>query len=344
VSDAPAAGPKPLKLPAIGRDTLSARNVLCRRRRAVRAAWSGRNWSFGLRPRQTGTADATWYVECDWGGARLFVALSEFAAQELSAGLLDMTTDGAWPPELVLACIEGALGDLAASMEQATRKHVQLLDVTREAPLADHFERCAWQASTGDVQLDGELLLDASAMRFLAAALREHPLEPDDSAWQDLQVRATLLVGWVDLSQDAVAHLSRRDVIVLDESLVSPNNHVVLQLGPGIGMRCELDGQQLRVIQGVHEIMLEPDDAAEAAAGILDGVPVRLTFDLGDREIALAELQTLQPGYLFNLGRDPRGSVNIRANGRLIGEGELVEIEGRIGVCVLRLGAEVQAP
>jgi flagellar motor switch/type III secretory pathway protein FliN len=36
--------------------------------------------------------------------------------------------------------------------------------------------------------------------------------------------------------------------------------------------------------------------------------------------------------------------VNIRANGRLIGEGELVEIEGRIGVCVLRLGAEVQAP
>ncbi|MDR6536941.1 type III secretion system cytoplasmic ring protein SctQ [Variovorax soli] len=344
MSDALVAGHRPLKLPAIARDTLSARNVLCRRRRAVRAAWGGQEWSFGLRPHRPDTADPAWYVECDWGGARLFVALSEFAAQQLSAGLLDLNAAAAWPPELVLACIEDALGDLSASMELATRKHVQMLDVTRHAPPADHLERCAWQAWAGSVQVDGELWLDASAMRYLAAALREHPLEPDDSAWQGLRVRANLLVGWVDLSHDAIAQLSRRDVIVLDESLISNNNHVVLQLGPGIGLRCELQGQQLQVIQGVHEIMFEPDDADQAAAGILDGVPIRLTFDLGDREIALAELRTLQPGYLFNLGRDPRGSVNIRANGRLVGEGELVDIEGRIGVCVLRLGAEVPAP
>jgi type III secretion protein Q len=344
VSNASPVAARPLKLPTIARDTLSARNVLCRRRRAVRASWNGQEWSFGLRLRQAGVADAAWYVECDWGDAHLFIALPEFAAQELSAGLFDMNVEGPWPPELVLACLEGALGNLSSSIERATRKHVQLVGVTRHAPQADHFERCAWQAWTEDSRLDGELLLDAAAMRYLAAALKEQPMEPDDNAWQGLAVRASLLVGWVDLSHEAVAQLSRRDVIVLDESLISPDSHVVLQLGPGIGLRCELRGQQLQVIQGVHEIMLEPDDAGESAAGILDGVPVRLTFDLGDREIALAELQTLQPGYLFNLGRDPRGSVNIRANGRLIGEGELVDIEGRIGVCVLRLGAEVQAP
>ncbi|VTU22817.1 Yop proteins translocation protein Q [Variovorax sp. PBL-H6] len=344
MSDASLATARPLELPAIARDTLSARNVLCRRRRAVRASWNGQEWSFGLRLRQAATADPAWYVECDWGGARLFIALPEFAAQELSAGLLDMNVDAPWPPELILACLEGAFGDLSSSIERTTRKHVQLLGVARHVPQADCFERCAWQAWTDDIRLDGELLLDAAALRYLSAALKEHPVEPDSSPWQGLAVRASLLVGWVDLSREAVAQLARRDVIVLDESLISPDGHIILQLGPGVGLRCELRGQLLQVIQGVHEIMLEPDDADESAAGILDGVPVRLTFDLGDREIALAELQTLQPGYLFNLGRDPRGSVNIRANGRLIGEGELVDIEGRIGVCVLRLGAEVQAP
>lgn len=344
MNTAPAAGARPLKLATIARDTLSARNVICRRRRAVPTRWNGRDWSFGLRVPHPDTAAATWHVECAWGDARVFIALPEFTAQVLSADLLDADADTPWPPEVILACIEGVLGDLSNSIERVTRKHMRLLGVRDHPPPANGFERCAWHAWSGDIRLEGELLLDASGMRYLAAALREVPPEANGSAWQDLAVRASLLVGWVDLSQKALAQLARRDVILLDESLISRNNHIVLQLGPGIGLGCTLEDQQLRVIQGVHEIMSEPDDAAETAAGILDGVPIRLTFDLGDREIPLAELQTLQPGYLFNLGRDPRGSVNIRANGRLVGEGELVDIEGRIGVCVLRLGTDVQAP
>jgi flagellar motor switch/type III secretory pathway protein FliN len=34
--------------------------------------------------------------------------------------------------------------------------------------------------------------------------------------------------------------------------------------------------------------------------------------------------------------------VSIRANGRLIGDGELVDIEGRVGVSVLRFSLEAQ--
>ncbi|GAA4348404.1 SctQ family type III secretion system cytoplasmic ring protein BscQ [Variovorax defluvii] len=337
---------RPLKIATVARDILSARNVLCRSRSPVRAVWNGREWSFRLLPVSATSADAACYVECDWGGARVFLALSAFAAQELSAGLLGLDAGMRLPSELVLACVEGALGDLSASIENGTRKHVQLRDVTSHAPQGGSHERYAWQAWTEDARLEGELLLDASATRYLAAAFREHPLEPVDDAWQSLAVRASLLVGWVDLSHEAMAQLACRDVIVLDESLITRDNHVVLQLGPGVGLRCRLEGQELKVIQGVHEIMsdLDSGDDADAAAGILDGIPVRLTFDLGDREIALAELKTLRPGYIFNLGRDPRAGVNIRVNGKLMGEGELVDIEGRIGVCILRLGAEVQAP
>ena len=69
----------------------------------------------------------------------------------------------------------------------------------------------------------------------------------------------------------------------------------------------------------------------------LDELPVRLSFDLGERGIALGELRTLMPGYTFQLGRDVRRAVIIRANGRAIGEGEVVDVDGRIGVAILRL-------
>ena len=45
----------------------------------------------------------------------------------------------------------------------------------------------------------------------------------------------------------------------------------------------------------------------------------------------------LGPGHVFDLGRELRRAVIIRANGKVIGEGELVDVDGQIGVAVLSL-------
>jgi type III secretion protein Q len=45
----------------------------------------------------------------------------------------------------------------------------------------------------------------------------------------------------------------------------------------------------------------------------------------------------LGPGHVFDLGRELRRAVIIRANGKVIGEGELVDIDGQVGVAVLSL-------
>jgi type III secretion protein Q len=76
------------------------------------------------------------------------------------------------------------------------------------------------------------------------------------------------------------------------------------------------------------------DEERQQSAEPLDDLPVRVSFDLGERSIPLHELQSLAPGYTFDLGRDLRRSVQVRANGMLIGEGELVDIDGRLGVVV----------
>lgn len=85
-----------------------------------------------------------------------------------------------------------------------------------------------------------------------------------------------------------------------------------------------------------------PETAATGAdetPSALDDVPVALSFDLGELQLPLSELRHLAPGQSFDLGRPLAGAVRVRANGALIALGELVEIDGRLGVALTQIGA-----
>ncbi len=79
-------------------------------------------------------------------------------------------------------------------------------------------------------------------------------------------------------------------------------------------------------------------DAAEGSQiNDPDQLPVQLTFEVGRLEITLAELRGLGPGSVLELGRNLAGAVHISAQGRPVGQGELVDVEGMVGVKVVRL-------
>ena len=68
-----------------------------------------------------------------------------------------------------------------------------------------------------------------------------------------------------------------------------------------------------------------------------DEIPVTLCFDLGRLELTLAELRQLGPGAVLELPGTADAPVRLPVGGRCIGTGELVEVEGRAGVRVLRI-------
>ena len=80
---------------------------------------------------------------------------------------------------------------------------------------------------------------------------------------------------------------------------------------------------------------LSLDEFGSSATINTEALPVTLVFVAGETEIELGDLRGLAPGYVFALPRPVDRHVEIRANGRTIGSGELVEIDGRIGVRVL---------
>jgi flagellar motor switch/type III secretory pathway protein FliN len=68
----------------------------------------------------------------------------------------------------------------------------------------------------------------------------------------------------------------------------------------------------------------------------LDDLAVSMTFEAGRVALSLASLDTLIVGSLLRLSTTP-GQVSLRVQGRCIGEGRLVMLDGEPAVEVLGL-------
>lgn len=69
----------------------------------------------------------------------------------------------------------------------------------------------------------------------------------------------------------------------------------------------------------------------------INKVPVQLSFDLGHKNMSFNEVKQLRPGYVLDLPGTLPEVVQILAQNKQIGTGELVEIDGRIGIRILSL-------
>lgn len=71
--------------------------------------------------------------------------------------------------------------------------------------------------------------------------------------------------------------------------------------------------------------------------GAVEGLPVELTFETSRKQVSLGELISVTEGYIFVSQNPVSNPLEIRANGKLIGHGRLVNVEGNIGVQITEL-------
>jgi type III secretion protein Q len=84
---------------------------------------------------------------------------------------------------------------------------------------------------------------------------------------------------------------------------------------------------------------VQDDSSTGDRSDSIDQLPVCLSFDLGEKILTLAELQALDAGSAIQLDRPLQDFVTLRVNGQVVGEGQLVDMDGRLGVMVSRLSA-----
>jgi type III secretion system YscQ/HrcQ family protein len=167
--------------------------------------------------------------------------------------------------------------------------------------------------AAGDVAGRARVLVPPAALRAFRRA--EHAEAPAAGVALPLSLRrgtVTLLAGELDL-------LAPGDVVVLDDP--APGRAVlVLPGGAALRGRCE-----------ESTFVVEEIDMAERTAQL----PVTLQVELARIDVPLGELARLEPGFVLTLPIDRSGAVTLRAGERAIARGELVDVEGAVGVRVL---------
>ena len=94
-----------------------------------------------------------------------------------------------------------------------------------------------------------------------------------------------------------------------------------------------------------------PENAGASAAGPkapglsredVDALEIILTLELDERRISIGELAALGPGQILDTTASLEAPVTIKAGGKAVGRGRLVEAGGSLGVLIasLELGAQ----
>lgn len=156
------------------------------------------------------------------------------------------------------------------------------------------------------------------------------PVDLHAQAWlRDVPQRLKLLLGRSDLSLCSLLRLAPGDVLRLTRQLC----------------QCWLAQRCIGVFTFTKEgLLMEtrvvdvPAMQAQAQAGIeLHELPVHLEFVLASREVRLVELANIMAGQLITLAADAVQHIEIRANGRAVARGELVQLDGQLGVELLEV-------
>lgn len=73
-------------------------------------------------------------------------------------------------------------------------------------------------------------------------------------------------------------------------------------------------------------------DQALAEVGHFLDVPLKITIQLGNRNIKIREILQLKPDSVLELAKSAGESLEVYVNGKLVAFGEVLELEGNAGI------------
>ncbi|MBK4733249.1 type III secretion system cytoplasmic ring protein SctQ [Noviherbaspirillum pedocola] len=333
----------PLALPRLTSEYVAQRNAVFRRRIAVNVHWLDQEWVWTLQPLSATSWKGAW-IKAEWGTADAYVTLPDSLLLDLANAMLRSGQLLDLPPALRLAVAETAFSALSERVEAASRRRLRMLSLSTDTPEIDGLLGLAWEMSSARETHTGELWLSQSGMGQLASGFtRPVHFETIKNDLSGLPIPIRFCAGRTVARMSVLSRLAARDLILFDETWITEDGTLTIALGRNAAYRGIVRGTKIEITEGPISIMEDDDyDDNQQSDAPLDDLPVRICFDLGERTLPLHELQSLSPGFIFDLGRDLRRAVQVRANGMLIGEGQLVDIEGRIGVVVTSLGPSAE--
>ena len=327
----PAAAWQPLALPRVSRQDAAASRTRCTPRASLPL---GPELRLRLcEPDGRACGPHPMRVRLEWGEHALAVhcpaALVGDALRALEPGL-DLA---ALPADLAGLLLEIALIDLVHAWERASGRCVSLTEAAPHAADPGPGLRLLLGTQDGDTLCAVHL---ACSQAQADAVLATWPVQPRSLLW--LPLAAVLRIGATRITHGVLASLRPGDAVLLEDRtallVVAERWSATAAVAAGRWTLTEAP-HPLRDHPEGTQTMAEPhEDGAPAANG--DELPVTLTFEVGRLVLEFGEVRRFGPGSVIELPTRQK-LVQIAANGRRVGEGELVEVDGALGVRIIRL-------
>ena len=205
-------------------------------------------------------------------------------------------------------------------------------------------------------QLTGTLLFEsAAALTWLDSVL---PVDQASNAKRlQLATSLRLTLGESKVPSAALQSLDSGDVVWIENASITREGIAIDLIASAArsSWRCRARRESLRIVSAA-QMSSSPNRKSsaplQASAASGAGVPsmdaqrwqleVPVTFDLGELQLQLADLERLQPGHIIELPQDvSTATVSLRVADRCIAEGTLIAVGKRLGV---RIGAVVAQP
>lgn len=251
------------------------------------------------------------------------------------------------PENLGLALTENAMDALLTQAENALSSKITLQSLSVEQnsrlyTLPVGFELMeanrAKPEGSNIRTISGLLMLEERLYPLLQERMRFWPSNRNEQ-WETLETRVHLEIGRTRLAIEDINKLSVSDVLLPDSNDFRNNKQLRLRLMADLacGAQLNISEEQQKTLTIITDWNAMTDEAQHSNAEQINKVPVQLTFDLGHKTMSFNELKQLRPGYVMDLPGNLPEVVKIRAQNKQIGTGELVEIDGRIGIRILSL-------
>jgi type III secretion system YscQ/HrcQ family protein len=166
------------------------------------------------------------------------------------------------------------------------------------------------------------------------------------AALGDVPLPLSLVAHRTLLTAGEVATLRRGDVLLFGASWkLGPARNLngpvwLASSSSERALKAHLDGARLVLREGTEELgwspMADELDEAGVIAAAVGEVPVIVRVELGAATMKAVEWASLRPGDVVALGSKIGAPVTVRVSGLAVAEGDLVDLEGEVGVRIRR--------
>ncbi len=249
------------------------------------------------------------------------------------------------PENLGIALTENALEPLINLIEQGLVSKIKLQSLSAEQnsrlySLPIGFELTEADKDKPSIEftrtIRGLLMLENRLYPLLQERMRFWPSSENED-WDALETHLWLEIGSSRVSIQEINQFEVSDVILLDDHHFRTEGLLRLRFGAHLYCTAQLVTEPKKTLTLTTGWNNMAENEPKQNIDQINQIPVQLSFDLGQKTLSFNEVKQLRPGYVIDLAQGLPEVVQIRAQNKLIGTGELVDISGRVGIRILSL-------